>query len=822
MTARYAEVAVHLPVYGLYHYAIPERLSGRDLVGRRVVVRFGNRGASGVVVRLASQPPRDVERVRELDALLGDDVVISPELLTLSMWIAEYYEAPPGEVLRLALPAGSMVAATRRVELTPAGERAIAGEGGALSRRQRELLGAIRGAGGAMDQTKLLRTSSKLKVADVASLVEQGLAQYALQQSKQRVQARKQRVAAIARDITDDDRAALSRAKKRLAVLDALIAAGGEAPVSELTADHPRAADHLRALKNTGLVTIDRRDVTKTTGLTSSPDMAAAVTPPELNEAQKKALAAIREGIATGDYRSYLLHGITGSGKTEVYLHAIADVLETGRTGIVLVPEISLTPQLAARFRARFGDRVAVLHSGLSDRDRFDEWQRLRTGNASIALGARSAIYAPIANVGVVIVDEEHDSSFKQEEGVRYNARDVALVRAKRAGAVCVLGSATPALESYYAATQERHQLLVLPNRATPRPLPHVQVVDLRVYQADGDAMLTAPLADAIDEALAAKDQIILFLNRRGFATFVVCKACGHAFRCQHCSVSLTYHKTRDRLLCHYCGYEERVPNICPGCGADSIERKGLGTEKISDAIADRFPDARVARLDRDVASGAKVEAVLSRVARREVDILVGTQMVTKGHDFPGVTLVGVLCADTGLSLPDFRASERTFQLLMQVAGRAGRGDRVGKVLIQSYRGDAMAVVAAAEHNYEQFYTSELENRQELGYPPTGHLIAIRLDGTNSADVAGLARKLAKRAQSAAAGLTTDSGISVLGPAEAPLARIRGRTRWHLWLRGPDRRVLRHVLRLVVDLGELHPAGGGVRVTVDVDPVSAL
>ena len=820
MQAVYAEVAVHLPVYGLYHYAVPERLRGRDLVGRRVVVRFGNRGASGVIVRVGSAPPENVDKVREIDGVLGDDVVVSPDLLGLCEWIAEYYEAPIGEVMRAALPAGAMVSAKRRVELTEAGQRALAGEGGARSRRQRELLAAVASQGGSAEQRSLVRGGAR--ASDVAALVEQGLASYALARSQQRVKSRKVRFARLARDIGADDRAALGRAQKRLAVLDAVVAAGGEIAVPTLTESFPRASAHLRRLEADGLIVTARREQQKTTGLSSTPGMSAAVTPPQLNPMQQSALAAIADGIGSGAFKSYLLHGITGSGKTEVYLHAIADVIAGGRTGIVLVPEISLTPQLAARFRARFGDRVAVLHSGLSDRARFDEWQRLRAKHATIALGARSAIYAPVDNLGIVIVDEEHDSSFKQEEGVRYNARDVALVRAKRAGAVCILGSATPSLESYYAASQERHALLELPERATPRPLPDVELIDLRTYQPDGDAMLTAPLAEAIDTALAAGDQVILFLNRRGFSTFVICRACGHAFRCQHCSVSLTYHRTRDRLLCHYCGYEERVPHTCSSCGAEAVERKGLGTEKIADAVAERFGEARVARLDRDVASGAKAEAVLGRVARREVDILVGTQMVTKGHDFPGVTLVGVLCADTGLSLPDFRAAERTFQLVMQVAGRAGRGDRPGKVLIQSYRGDAAALVAAGAQNYRQFYEAELAERSELGYPPRGHLIAIRVDGADAAAVAATARGLAKRAHAACAGAPPEARLSVLGPAEAPLARLRGRTRWHLWLRAADRRILRQLLRRVVDVRD--PAGGSsaVRVTVDVDPVSAL
>jgi len=813
---------VQLPVYGLYLYCIPARLEGRSLVGSRVMVPFGNRGVSGIVVRTTSERPADLAKVREIDGLLDDESMVTDELLGLCSWIAEYYEAPPGEVLRAAMPAGSQVSSTQSVVLTEAGQRALMGEGAALSRRRRELLAALSGAGGSMEQRRLLRGRGRL--ADVAQLVEAGLAEYSRVTGSPRVRARTVRVARVTHAPTDEELKALGRAPKRRAVLEALEQTGGEAEVPTLRAAIPRAAEHLRALAKAGLVAFEQREACAAPAPSQEHYVGAApVEPPTLNSMQSAALEALREGLALGEFHAYLLHGVTGSGKTEVYLNAIAGVVEAGRSAVVLVPEISLTPQLAARFRARFGDQVAVLHSGLSDRDRFDQWQRLRRRDALIALGARSAIYAPVSRLGIVVVDEEHDSSFKQEEGVRYNARDVALVRAQRNGAVCVLGSATPSLESYHAAESGRYQLLRLPERATLRPLPQVELVDLRTYRAEPEGMLTAPLASAISDTLEAGDQVILFLNRRGFSTFVVCKSCGHAFRCNQCSVSMTYHQARDRLLCHYCGYNERLVEDCPSCAArGAIVRRGLGTERVAAAVSERFPDARVDRLDRDVASGARVERILSRVARREVDVLVGTQMVTKGHDFPGVTLVGVLCADTGLSLPDFRAAERTFQLLTQVAGRAGRGDRPGRVLIQSFRTEEMAVRAAAAQDYERFYEAESEARKELMYPPYGHLVAVRLDSADPGAVAAAARQLAARA--ATLGGRLGARITVLGPSEAPLARLKGRTRWHLWLRSAERGDLRRFLRALVNPGDPKDgfAAAGVRITIDVDPVSAL
>jgi len=547
---------------------------------------------------------------------------------------------------------------------------------------------------------------------------------------------------------------------------------------------------------------------------------APSVEPLPPTEGQAAALAAIETAAAAGGFAPFLLHGITGSGKTEVYLQAIARALERGQGAVVLVPEIALTPQLAARFRARFGALVAVLHSGLGEAERYEQWRLLRTGEARIALGARSAVFAPIAQLGIVVVDEEHDSSFKQEEGVRYHARDVALVRAQKAGAVCVLGSATPSLESYANAQAGRYALLELHARPTARPLPEVQVVDLRQWRADAESFLTAPLQTALETTLAAGDQAILFLNRRGFSTFVNCVGCGHAFRCPQCSVSLTYHRAGERLRCHYCGHSEHVPIECLKChGTGTIVRHGLGTEKVEQALIERFPHARIGRLDRDTAAGKGLADVLGRVARREIDILVGTQMVTKGHDFPGVTLVGVLCADGGLAFPDFRAGERTFQLLTQVAGRAGRGDRPGRVIVQTWSPTHAAVRCAQTHDYKAFFAEEKIAREELDYPPRGRLVALRIDGPSEVDVRAVADALGARARELGRE-ERFARVTVMGPAEAPLVRLKGRTRWHLWVRSVDRTALRAFVRRVT--AERERFAASVRVTVDVDPMSAL
>jgi primosomal protein N' (replication factor Y) (superfamily II helicase) len=827
------EVAVTLPVAGRFHYRVPTRLRAKARVGARVLVRFGGKKVTGVIVRAPGEPPPPGVTLVDVSDVLDDEPALPPDLVELCMWLADYYEAPPGEVVRAALPAGSGVGARRVVALTDAGRAALA-NGGALPAKLRAVLARLEA--GPIATAGL----SALLKRGIADGVERGLVSEGEDRDRARARLKRERVAwwtragdaastpsaaAASVDVTSSAPAASAsvgaagKSPKRRAVLDALIAANGEpVSVAELNQRVAGASAALRELAKQGVVALGEREVELDAAPVDAVMGGGAIPTPtdEQDVAIDAILGALREPPAS--FAPFLLHGVTGSGKTEVYLRVIAEALGAGKTALVLVPEISLTPQLAARFRARFGDEVAILHSGLSEQARLGEWSRLRRGQARIAVGARSAVFAPLERIGVIVVDEEHDGSFKQEEGVRYHARDVALVRAQRAGAVCVLGSATPSLESFAHARRGTYRLLTLSKRPTARPMPSVDVVDLRVHMPDGDAMLSNVLRDAIGGALAAGDQSILFLNRRGFATFVLCRACGHSFRCPHCAVSLTYHRHSDRLTCHYCGYVRRVPEACPECKTNgAIMRKGLGTERVADAVATEFPQARVARLDRDVASGAKIEAVLARVARREVDILIGTQMVTKGHDFPGVTLVGVLCADTGLDLPDFRASERTFQLLAQVAGRAGRGERAGRVIVQTYRPGASAVVAAAAHDYVQFFEAETASRAELGYPPHGRLIAVRIDGGDEHAVVGVARKLADVGEAMVAAGTV-AGIELRGPVPAPLEKLRNRTRWQIWLRGTDRAALRRVARAMAATD----VAAGVRVVLDVDPMSSL
>jgi primosomal protein N' (replication factor Y) len=589
--------------------------------------------------------------------------------------------------------------------------------------------------------------------------------------------------------------------------------ATGTVPMTALQEKWPNARAAVARLVEAGAVVLEKRDE-------AVDPFTAEVTPdvpPSLTEAQARAVAAVNGRLERGEKQAFLLEGVTASGKTEVYLRAAQRCLELGRGVIVLVPEIALTPQLVSRFRARLGSRIAVLHSGLGERERHAMWRSLRSGEVRIAVGARSALFAPVRALGLVCVDEEHDGSFKQEEGVRYHARDMALLRAHRADAVCVLGSATPSATSVELARQGRMELLELPARArASSALPEAEIVDLRRTGPGpgGERLLSVPLFRALERTLAASDQAILFLNRRGFAPSVVCGACGKIAECPNCAVALTLHRARgSAMVCHYCDHHEPRRDKCPHCKEEALLEEGAGTERIETVLGEILPGARIGRLDRDVASGHRSERVLERMRKREIDVLVGTQMVTKGHDLPHVTLVGVLNADAALSLPDYRAAERTFQLLVQVAGRAGRGEKPGRVLIQTRQPEHPAILRAVTHDVKAFTEYELNMRRELGYPPFSRLALVRFEAADDTLVRSEADRLARVARQAAA-----KDVEILGPAPAPLTRLRGRYRHRFMLRATDRARLRHVLlgiaRTAVDRR--------VRMAIDVDPVSML
>lgn len=587
----------------------------------------------------------------------------------------------------------------------------------------------------------------------------------------------------------------------------------GSVPLSRLREAFPAPHAPLQRLVELGVVT-ERSEERPRDPFFALPVVADQ--PPSLNQAQQVAVDSLSAGLTEGGFHASLLHGVTGSGKTEVYLRVIAKAMELGRQVLVLVPEIALTPQLVGRFRARFspaGKRIAVLHSALSDGERLDAWRLIMRSEVDVVIGVRSAVFAPLPKLGVIVVDEEHEGSYKQSDGFRYHARDLALLRGQLEGAMVVLGSATPALNTFYRAREGLCGHLSLPERVQSRPLPNVELIDLK--ESAGQGSLSPALATALQETLERGEQSLLLLNRRGFAPFLLCQDCGAVWRCPNCEISLTYHQGKRELRCHYCDYVLRPPEICDRCGGSNLVPEGVGTERLEEELRELLPSARILRMDRDTTQrkGAH-QALLEQVEKGEVDILVGTQMVAKGHDFPGVTLVGVINADASLNFPDFRSAERTYALLSQVAGRAGRGDKPGKVLIQTFDPEHYVLQCVVNHDYLGFYEEEVVGRQMLGYPPFGFLANLVLAGNNANQVeqaaASLVQQLSGRSQR----------VEILGPAPCTLARLRGKSRWQILLKAPERRFLRALLPLVSDTIQTLPAG--VRVVMDVDPLDML
>jgi len=793
-------VALPVPANGgVFTYRLPD---GAVEPGRRVLVPLGRRTATGVILGPA-RPGRG--ELRDVLRVLDDQPLLPPDVLQLVRWAAAHYLAPLGLAVRVALPPGIDLREELRGALTPEGEALLDGVQRALLPGRQEAATRTR------QLLRALREGRVLRPAQLRALEKRGLVTLTASEARPRVHAPQVELAAAVPGAQPPARS--PRQAEVLAWLLARDPAG--VPVEELLAAFPGARPHLRKLSARRLVALR----TEPAGAARLPDAPWGSAVVRETAAQSAALVELRAALDARGYAPFLLDGVTGSGKTHVYLEAIAHARSQGRGALALVPEIALTPQLAGRFRARFGDDVAVLHSGLTERERLSEWHRVRGGAAGVVVGARSAVFAPVRDLGIVVVDEEHEPSYKQEDRLRYHARDLALVRARDAGAVAVLGSATPSLETLSRAQDGRLRTLRLPERVDGRALPAVEIVDRKTtLRGRGDpALLTPALCEALRRTAARGEQAILYLNKRGHARSLLCRSCGAAVGCPNCSVALVLHRASGvALRCHLCGHEE-PPRPCAACGSDDLLPLSAGTERVEEELRALLPAARVARLDRDSAGGpGKAAALLARFARRELDVLIGTQMVAKGHDFPGVTLVGALDADGPLHLPDFRAAERCVQLLAQVAGRAGRGEQPGRVLMQAFRTTEPAVVYAAAHDYHGFAQGELARREALSFPPHARLCALRLQGNVEARVQAAAERLAGRARE----LQRRGGdpVDVLGPAPAPIARLRGKHRFQLLLRAPEHGAIHRLCRA---LGEV-PLPSGVELAADVDPVALL
>ncbi len=792
-------------------YAVAAPLQDRAAPGARVVVPLGARRAVGIVTEVLTTSAQP--RLKSVLAVLDDRPLIDASLLRLCHWVADYYLCSLGEAVSTALPGTLQVAIERRVRLV----RVPGGTGDdemSLSPREQALVQWLQANDGCVLHAARQQFGAGA-LRWLASLQRKGIVQIEDRIGTENL-TRHVRHYRVARSLGVDETSTWRRRRPAQFAVYAYLHDHplGRAGPAELAATFPNAAAKLTALVQARLVAIDREEVYRPV----LPEAPPADRPVQLSAAQERAVRAIQAQLAAG-FRPMLLWGVTGSGKTEVYLRSIAACRAAGHTALVLVPEISLTHQVVDRSRARFGERLAVLHSALSDGERWDEWRRIARGEVDIVVGARSAVFAPLPRLGLVIVDEEHDPAYKQEDGVRYNGRDVAVMRGKLADCPVVLGSATPAMETFHNALSGRYTLLELPERVEARPLPSVDIVDLRRRREGGRAtLLTAPLVAALKANVAARGQSLIFLNRRGFANFLQCHQCGEPLMCPNCSVTLTLHRKWRALRCHHCDHTVAVPGACPGCGGLSLAAWGAGTEQVEAALHALVPGARVVRVDRDTTRRKGVmRTLLDAWGRQAYDIMVGTQMVTKGHDVHGVTLVGVVLADLSLNFPDFRAAERTFQLLTQVAGRAGRGERPGRVLVQTLQPEHTSLLCAQHHDYRRFVDEELSGRRELGYPPFTRLVQIRCDGSDKAATERIAREIAETIRRSGA-----HGLGVLGPAPAPLERLRGRFRWQLLLRHRQGAAARAAARAGREAVRRVARAAGVRLVLDVDPYDML
>ncbi len=806
MTDRFAQVALPLPLATPYTYQIPDTLADRVAAGARVVVPVRGRELIGIVTGVDVSPP-DVT-ARPILATPDDAPALPPALLKTVEWMAGYYGAPIGLALKAALPAGLWGSSTVVVEVADA--RRVPGGTGA------EILQWLERKGGSAPVHAVARGLKRGVWDAVDRLARVGAVILRIVPPDTGGGAVTERVLVLPdQRPTLLERQALFDGKPRQrALVEAVEQLGGSAAVAHLRTQLGFSSALIRALVTGGHASIDEVERVR------DPFAGEAGTPPPdaLSADQQGALEGI-EALPAGE--GALLFGITGSGKTFVYLEAIRRGLAHGRGAIVLVPEIGLTPQTVRRVRGMFGDDVAVLHSGLSDGERADAWRALRRGDRRVAVGARSAIFAPIEGPGVIVVDEEHEATYKNGETPRYHAREVAAVRARLEGARLVLGSATPSLESWSDAGEGRRlRLIGLPERVGAGRLPAVELVDLRVaprVRGAGAIPWSDTLDAAVSRVLVRGEQAMLLLNRRGFAAFLQCPDCGHVPECPSCSISLTVHRSPPALRCHYCAHEAPLTEACASCGHPVAQMRGIGTQQLEQWIAERFPDARLARMDMDTTTTRWAHhRILGTVERREVDLLLGTQMIAKGLDFPNVTLVGVVDADTALHLPDFRSAERTFQLIAQVAGRAGRGPKGGKVIVQTRQPTHHALVRASDHDARGFLTDELALRGSPPYPPLIGLVNLVVSGREEPAVGRVAAEVAEWA--AALALRHDLDLTVLGPAPCALARIKGRWRWHVALKGDGGtlgRVVRYAARRLAGSGE-------PRVTIDRDPVSLL
>lgn len=836
----YANVAFPIAVNRLFTYSVPKHLDAIVQPGMRVLASFHRDSLEGVVVERTDTTDLSADKIKNISECLDDVPTYSDELLALTKWMADYYLTSWGNALFCAVPAAVRNQKQQVVKLIPEYTPPI-------GKVQKEIVAHLEAEGElspnqlarrvGKSYTQLRPTITTLRQKDIVEVIVS---------HKPKATTQFTNVATLALPETDivNEIAELTTgrdgyekatnekkqqnthaaATKHAEILQILLDEGGSLGTTEITKRVKTGSSLLRTLERRGLISISRTEAIRNP---LSSQHVVPTPPHALNSIQSKAFAEILKGLQSEErsQQGYLLHGVTGSGKTEVYMQAITHILESGKSVIVLVPEISLTPQTTSRFIGRFGERVALLHSRLSDGERYDQWHRIHKGEADIVIGPRSAIFAPVQRLGLLIIDEEHSDSYKSDTAPRYHAREVARKRCELANCPLILGSATPSLESYYNSQNGTDKLLTLPSRVLDRKMPEVYIVDMREELKNGNrTIFSERLRNSIADRLEKQEQTILFLNRRGHSSYVFCRTCGYVERCTNCSISLTFHFETKRMVCHHCGHQRDTHSSCPDCNGVAIDyfgRRGFGTETVEQEVRKSFPTANVKRFDAD--STARKNAhqhILDAFRRQEIDILIGTQMVAKGLDFPNVTLVGVVVADTALNLPDFRASEQTFSLLTQVAGRSGRAESAGEVIVQTYMPDHYSISSVKKHDYISFYQQEIEARSVLQYPPFSHVATLLLRGEDEKGVRDVTHSVGDYLKT----LQSDEfpEVNILGPAPAPLSKIDGKYRWHFLLRCQN---VDRISQLLRKLNEEPPAilkSSVIDYIIDIDPTNTL
>lgn len=837
LVPRFAEVVVPLPLRQTFTYRLPIALQDHVKIGARLMVPFGKQQLTAYVVALHRELDLslgiDQENLKDALELLDIEPLVTVEILCLTQWIAEYYAASWGDVIKAALPAGVNASIEQIAVITPAGHEEILRlpENQIADKTKNEA--TIQPTKQPTIKTQILRfvaEKSEISAREICKIFGEAAAKRAVRDLEARgwlktfhrtlsVQTKPLRRKAVRLLAPENhvDGAAKKLTEMQTRAIDFLIANGGEFSFTEFIEAAKISASAIGTLEKRGLVETFVKEVRRDPlGKAKLP----AVNNFVLTTEQSVVLHEIVSALAEKKYRAFLLHGVTGSGKTEVYIRAMDYALRMGKTALMLVPEIALTPVFARRLRVRFGDETAILHSGLSVGERFDEWRRIKRGAARVVIGTRSAVFAPLENLGVVIVDEEHDGSYKQQDAPFYHGRDVAVMRAHQASAVVILGSATPALETYHNAANQKYRRLQLPTRVGNRPLATAEIVDMRACFKTGakEEILAPELIAAIEETHGRGEQSIILMNRRGFSQFVLCRTCGETVKCPNCDVTLTFHKRENAIVCHYCNHRQKTPRACPACTSKYVYFIGEGTEQLEEILRDKFPDLKIARVDRDTTLKKHLlEDTLHDFSEGKIEMLVGTQMLAKGHDFPNVTLVGVVSVDVGLGMPDFRASERTFQLITQVAGRAGRGNLAGRVLIQTYYPEHYALRYACAQDYAGFYQVERAFRSKLGYPPFVALASFLIhhaDYVHAIETGDILRNCLERAD-------RENTCRILGPAPAPLARIKNEFRFQILVKAKNRKKLRETIDFA--LAEAVELKCDLRaVNLEIDPLNML